>query len=65
MTAKKCDRCGKYYDLHRNGSCKYYLSKIDTLNGRHYSIDLCEECSNDLQEWFKEPGKIEESEEKK
>lgn len=62
MLAKKCDRCGEYYDRY------HYLSPIayDKANGivladfndYHYtycnrkSIDLCPKCLTDFESWM-------------
>lgn len=62
MLAKKCDRCGGYYDRY------HYLSQIanhkangivladfndneDTYYNRK-DIDLCPKCLNDFQSWM-------------
>ena len=49
-TARKCDRCGKYYD--ENKKYRYDLTmgtviglRFETINGDKSSrIDLCDEC---------------------
>lgn len=62
MLAKKCDRCGEYYDRY------HHLSPIayDNANGivladfnddnvtyrNRKSIDLCPRCLNDFESWM-------------
>lgn len=59
-TAKKCDRCGKYYDhnepyLIGNGR----ISAIDGIaftlkdGGVIDGVDLCDECIKLLEKWLK------------
>lgn len=47
--AKKCDRCGKYYD---NCSPKYYMGDYKTFVMHQDYFDLCEECESELEQWF-------------
>lgn len=45
--AKKCDRCGKYYDVKDRTVYLY--------NGaprRNNPLDLCDECAADLKKWL-------------
>ena len=59
--AKKCDRCGKYYDKNESHSTdtNYGRSRIDgvaftTKNGSYCNdYDLCDECIGLLKEWLK------------
>lgn len=60
-SAKKCDRCGKYYDdnqAHTTGT-NFGQSRIDgmaftTTNGAYCKEnDLCDECIGLLKEWLK------------
>lgn len=45
--AKKCDRCGEYYD---DGKCKL---RIYDRNPAFYNpLDLCEKCETELEQWF-------------
>lgn len=48
MLAKKCDRCGGYYD-----DCDYVLAVINRKNLERKNIDLCPRCLNDFQSWMK------------
>lgn len=56
MNAKKCDRCGRYYDNYRKQT--YTLRKAsEYLHGKDFTedtdeVDLCEKCSIELFEWF-------------
>lgn len=60
-TAKKCDRCGKYYDDNQQypGSHNGYKSIIDGMsftmkNGSlEQTYDLCDDCITLLKEWLK------------
>ena len=62
--ARKCDRCGLYYDSYndKNNSEKIngiMLINIDS-NNRYFSHgphDLCPACSNELMKWFKKENK--------
>lgn len=57
-TARKCDRCGKYYD--ENKKYRYDLGigtviglRFETLNGNISSrIDLCDECLGKIKEFL-------------
>lgn len=57
-TARKCDRCGKYYD--ENKKYRYDLGtgtviglRFETLNGYNSSrIDLCDECLGKIKEFL-------------
>jgi len=55
--AKKCDRCGSYYDSHLNR--EYRLQK-DTNKGsttptaNYQARDLCGECYDALAEWYED-----------
>lgn len=63
MNAKKCDRCGKYYDSygtnsdHKNTNAVMFVN-VDR-NGHYFShgiIDLCPECMNEVKESVKANG---------
>lgn len=59
--AKKCDRCGKYYDGNElyHDSTNFGKSCTDgmaftTTNGEYCKEhDLCDECIGLLKEWLK------------
>lgn len=59
MTARKCDRCGKYYDknekMHKGNSCKYTPSGIveESIYGHYYNHkDLCDDCLEKLERFL-------------
>lgn len=61
MNAKKCDRCGKFYDEYNTKSfnCDPNIVTLhQKLNdGICYLVkdyDLCPECMAELQEWLNE-----------
>lgn len=59
MNAKKCDRCGKFYDEYNqnknhNGICfcrKYYSNGFNVSYDN--CIDLCPECMTDVKAFVK------------
>lgn len=55
MTAKKCDRCGKYYDiLSARSSLKFYRQQKSDIA----DIDLCPDCTEDLETWLRNEAVI-------
>lgn len=56
MTACKCDRCGKFFELPENRkrpSIWISVSTNDGFSGRKCNqYELCDECGADLGEWF-------------
>lgn len=58
--AKKCDRCGKYYNdgsskdknFKVNGETVYQLALINSSDGRICEYDLCDPCVRDLFHWL-------------
>ena len=56
MDAKKCDRCGSYYDLKDSKNGKYALSvEIHFENGfNHFSktYDLCPDCEKAFDDFM-------------
>lgn len=63
MNAKKCDRCGKYYDSYgtnddlKNTNAVMFVNA--NKNGQYFShgvIDLCPECMNEVKEFVKANG---------
>lgn len=62
MLAKKCDRCGEYYDRYhglfpiaRGKINGIILADVDDNDKRCISracIDLCPRCLNDFQSWM-------------
>lgn len=64
--AKKCDRCGLYYDPYNceNDAEKINAIKLMNIYFNSYDIyfshgpyDLCPACSNDFMKWFKKENK--------
>lgn len=50
MNAKKCDRCGNYYD--KNVKPEFGLGRRNSLNDYLDYVDLCKKCTDELEEWF-------------
>lgn len=64
--AKKCDRCGNYYDANTkyNGTlsslCTGHICGLYTLNSRgfdyeqeeHIRYDLCDKCLESFYDWL-------------
>ena len=57
--AKKCDRCGSYYDEYniRKNSEKINIVMIINIDSKddyysHGPYDLCPVCSDELMKWF-------------
>lgn len=48
--AKKCDRCGKYYD---GGNLKFHI--YDHNPAFCNPFDLCEKCETEFEQWFDNP----------
>lgn len=58
--AKKCDRCGKFYESYNMKRDSKNINGIMFLNlddkqkyYAHGAIDLCPECTTELMKWFK------------
>lgn len=59
--ARKCDRCGKFYETYAGqdandfGFNRVTLRDVDNVGHdwvrEHF--DLCEKCSTDLEDWLK------------
>lgn len=54
MNAKRCDRCGKFYQASKEKS-KYILMNNDPTKAykRISQVDLCENCLKALERWMK------------
>lgn len=61
--AKKCDRCGKFYDafeftIMSQKGCTFTDESADTVrmcyksNITHHKYDLCLGCIEELMDWF-------------
>lgn len=48
--AKKCDRCGSFYDCPKDNEDNRAYNIINTTNRRF--IDLCEDCQTSLESWI-------------
>lgn len=61
MEARKCDRCGKYFDVNPNGKFEGEKVMLFPLEGywaretANLAKDLCAECSTSFRDWFKIP----------
>lgn len=62
-TAKKCDRCGKFYTLVDESIIDSLTRNLANLTKRQSQInfelmvrnlDFCTECQDSLREWFME-----------
>ena len=59
--ARKCDRCGKFYETYAGQDANDFgfnsVTLKDVDNGGDYCVrkhfDLCKECSAKLEEWLK------------
>ena len=55
-SAKKCDRCGKYYDkctsVKRINGYQVKGINIFTSYGPYLELDLCEKCIDDLYDFL-------------
>lgn len=61
--AKKCDRCGKFYDEYNSAEDDKNINGIMTLNidkqGRYYKhkpLDLCPFCKCLFEKWLNKKG---------
>ena len=58
--AKRCDRCGRYYDDENskdksfkvNGRTVHQMALIDDCDNRICEYDLCDQCARDLFHWL-------------
>lgn len=54
--ARKCDRCGKFYDEYLLNSNEFYkvcLIRTENYNYRNSPKDICPECMKEFIEWYK------------
>ena len=58
-SAKKCDRCGGYYDVMgedgRAQICNNYLYFLKMFNTENFiidNVDLCPACTNSFYDWL-------------
>lgn len=59
MNAKKCDRCGKFYEHYNGDDIIMSHNFFKAVYGKR-TYDLCPECMEKLREWFKEGDKTNE-----
>ena len=64
-SAKKCDRCGKLYEIYKiksNNKEFNGVATIEVLRDQRYkdvsAFDLCIECRDSFDEWLHLPGII-------
>ena len=55
----KCDRCGTYYDNPNEGGGMGPFVWDGTMSKDQENADLCEDCYNDLVQWWTEKRKYE------
>lgn len=55
--AKKCDRCGKYYDVDVTYPVVDLINdttkQITTIGNGLYDCDLCQNCLDEFEMWWK------------
>ena len=61
--AKKCDRCGKFYDEYNFARDDKNINGIMTLNlddqddyYAHDPLDLCPSCKDSFEKWLNKKG---------
>ena len=61
--AKKCDRCGNFYESYNTTNDSKNINGIMTLNldeqGRYYEhkpLDLCPNCKDSFEKWLNKKG---------
>ncbi len=54
MNAKKCDRCGKCFEKNVVNGLVLQKARFPFPNA---DIDLCKQCSDELQKLFEKPKK--------
>lgn len=55
MKAKKCDRCGEFYELEND--CRVSLIN-QTISGFPKTMDLCPDCYEELNRYLTNPNSI-------
>lgn len=53
MNAKKCDRCGVFYEGDGCYKKECDIRLIRTVYFNYYCLDLCPTCNHSLLEWLK------------
>lgn len=49
MNAKRCDRCGRFYDKSARKADEYFLMRLGARKNIRTSIDLCGKCKKRLE----------------
>lgn len=63
-TAKKCDRCGKLFEIYNEQHDLKNINAVLTANAveeahHYYSgklLEFCPECCNEFVQWFEKKG---------
>ena len=63
MRAYKCDRCGQLFENKNLKGIKFHITTDLCSTGG--GLDLCNDCSKELQKWMKTGVKIEADKEDK
>lgn len=50
--AKKCDRCGGYFDMSSSGFNRLLLCNSGRISNNDKVFDLCPTCMNNLRTWL-------------
>lgn len=62
MLKRSCDRCGKVFEA--DGGYHFASSKNGSLSREQMSVDLCDECYENLMVWYKKPITVGQNEER-
>lgn len=65
MLAKKCDRCGSFYEVYNTKNDENKINGIKTFNINpnnntfysHRPYDLCPKCSEEFMNWLHKENK--------
>ena len=61
MNAKKCDRCGKYYELNRESKTPNAISKFKEdfcgFCNHTEKYDVCPKCMESFERWLSNENK--------
>lgn len=63
--ARKCDKCGKYYDENKkyiSGAGRVLGLRFETRNNNGTRIDLCDECLGKLKAFLNTDALVERGE---
>lgn len=63
MDAKKCDRCGNYYDDTISHPvvpcCEDRMKQINEIGNQYFSADMCQDCWDSFGDWWREEAENE------